>query len=106
METIDLEAKPSEGHQHPSAEIRLLVCNTAPASTAGSATRSRQHFSTSRTLRETLSFLTSPLFEDGSGQCDIVAGGVDASGVFKGIYVPFPERLARLAWERSVPASR
>ena len=24
--------------------------------------------------------------EDGSGQCDIVAGGVDASGVFKGIY--------------------
>mmetsp|Transcript_22683 Transcript_22683/g.53469 ORF Transcript_22683/g.53469 Transcript_22683/m.53469 type:complete len:235 (-) Transcript_22683:74-778(-) len=28
-----------------------------------------------------------PWLEDGSGQCDIVAGGVDASGVFKGIYV-------------------
>lgn len=26
--------------------------------------------------------------QDGSGQCDIVAGGVDATGVFKGIYVP------------------
>lgn len=28
-----------------------------------------------------------PWLEDGSGQCDIVAGGVDATGVFKGIYV-------------------
>lgn len=28
-----------------------------------------------------------PWHQDGSSQCDIIAGGVDASGIFKGIYV-------------------
>ncbi|CAK0863600.1 unnamed protein product [Prorocentrum cordatum] len=28
-----------------------------------------------------------PWLQDGSGQCDIVAGGVDETGVFKGVYV-------------------
>ncbi|CAE8622368.1 unnamed protein product, partial [Polarella glacialis] len=28
-----------------------------------------------------------PWHQDGSSQCDIIAGGVDGSGVFKGLYV-------------------
>ena len=37
--------------------------------------------------------------QDGSGQCDIVAGGVDATGVFKGIYVPWTWEGAACAEE-------